>query len=119
MKVFSLVALIAATSAIQLENPAVTSNFPGAILSNGTPLRSKPSAFVDDDFIDGYKLGNSYIVPNIINGNVLAQSRHETRQRLAKELRASLIQSESMTPGDVSMLQIEDEICETVECAKQ
>lgn len=90
MKVFSLVALIATTSAIQLENP-VTSNFPGAILSNGTPLRSKPSAFVDNDFIDGYKLGNSYTVPNIINGNVLAQERHETRQRLAKELRASLL----------------------------
>ena len=35
MKVFSLVALIASASAIQLENPAVDRfNWPGAILTN-------------------------------------------------------------------------------------
>lgn len=91
MKVFSLVALIASASAIQLTNPAVDRfNWPGAILTADRAISRTPSSFVDKDFdplFDRYRYGNTYV-----NGSSLAQSRHETRQRLAKDLRASLLQ---------------------------
>ena len=47
------------------------------------------------------------------------QTRHETRQRLAAQLREYVQTSDDLSPGDVTMLQLRDEICETVECAKQ
>ena len=92
MKVFSLVALIASASAIQLTNPAVDRfNWPGAILpADRAHEKAQGSTFVDKDFdplFDRYRYGNTYV-----NGSSLAQSRHETRQRLAKDLRASLLQ---------------------------
>jgi len=80
----------------------------------------KASSAVDKDYdsmFNRFRYGNTYV-----NGSSLSQSaqtRHETRQRLAKQLRASLVQESDMTPGDVNMLQTSDEICETVECAKQ
>ena len=118
MKVFSLVALIASTSAVQLDViPVDRMNWPGAILPADRAHEKAPgSTFVDKDFdpmFDRYRYGNTYV-----NASSLAQSRHETRQRLAKQLRASLVQIDN-SPSDVNMLQMSDEICETVECAKQ
>ena len=120
MKVFSLVALIASTTAIHLDVvPVDRVNWPGAILPADRAHQKAPgSSFVDKDFdpmYDRYRYGNTYV-----NGSSLAQSRHETRQRLAKQIRTSLIQLENASaPSETNMLQMSDEICETVECAKQ
>ena len=65
------------------------------------------SSFVDDDFNPMF---------NRFRYGTLAQTRHETRQKLSKELHQALLQQDEL-PGDVSMLQL-GEICETVECAR-
>jgi len=91
MKVFSLVALIASTSAIKLDVvPVDRWNWPGAILPADRAHMRAPSSFVDKDFdplFDRYRYGKTYV-----NGSSLAQTRHETRQRISKQLRQALVQ---------------------------
>jgi len=90
MKVFSLVALIASTTAIKLDDvPVDRWNWPGAILAADRAHMRGASTFVDKDFdplFDRYRYGNTYV-----NGSSLAQSRHETRQRISKQLRSALV----------------------------
>ena len=79
MKVFSLVALVATSSAIKLDVvPLDRWNWPGAVLPGDRAVQKAPgSTFVDKDFdplFDRYRYGNTYV-----NGSSLAQSRHETR----------------------------------------
>jgi hypothetical protein len=72
MKVFSLVALVATTSAIKLDDVPVDSwNWPGAVLAADRAHQKAPgSTFVDKDFdpmFDRYRYGNTYV-----NGSSLA-----------------------------------------------
>ena len=118
---FSLIALVASATAITVV-PVDRVNWPGAILpADRAHEKAAGSSFVDKDFdpmFDRYRYGQDG--KTYVNGSSLAQSRHETRQRLAKQIRQSLIQLEnSNAPNDINMLQMSDEICETVECAKQ
>ena len=91
MKVFSLVALIASASAVKLDVvPVDRINWPGAILPADRAHEKAPgSTFVDKDFdplFDRYRYGNTYVT-----GSSMAQSRHETRQRISKSLRQALV----------------------------
>ena len=79
MKATVLMALIASTSAITLTNaPVGAGNFPGVILAGHTGPMPVKSSFVDDDFNPMFN--------KFRYGGTLAQTRHETRQKLSKEL---------------------------------
>ena len=83
MKVFSSVALIASVSAIKLDVvPVDRINWPGAILpADRAHAKAAESSFVDKDFnpmFDRSRYGKTYV-----SGSSLAQTRHETRQRIA------------------------------------
>jgi len=78
-----------------------------------TPSTSPDKNF-DPEF-NRFRYGKTFV-----KGSSMAQdgqTRHETRQRIAHQLRASLVQLDG--PTEMNMLQTSDEICETVECAKQ
>lgn len=92
----------------------------GAPYYHTTIVSPTPSQAVDPNFdpmYNRFRYGNTFV-----KGSSMAQdgqTRHETRQRLAAQLREYVQTSDDLSPGDVTMLQLRDEICETVECAKQ